>query len=143
MKILALDYGTKRVGVAISDYTRTLARPLPFIDATPFQALATKVRELCRAEEVSLILVGLPRNMDGSYGPAAERVREFISHLKTAVPMPIQEIDERLSTVQASRLLHEGGKDSRKQKTLIDSATAAVLLQSHLDFPNLQFKPTV
>jgi putative Holliday junction resolvase len=133
MKILALDYGSKRVGVAVSDFTATLARPLPFLDAVPFQGLVTKIRELCRTEEISLILVGLPRNMDGSYGPAADRVREFITHLKTAVPMPIQEIDERLSTVQASRLMQEGGKNTRKQKGSIDSASAAVLLQSYLD----------
>ena len=72
MKILALDYGTKRIGIALSDETRTLATPRPFLPADPFRKLVESLKDLIRQEEVGLIIVGIPRNMDGSYGDAAK-----------------------------------------------------------------------
>ena len=71
--------------------------------------------------------------MDGTYGPAADRTRVFIFHLKQAITVPIESVDERLSTVQAARQLHEAGHSARQQKSIIDSAAAAVLLQAYLD----------
>jgi putative Holliday junction resolvase len=133
MRILALDPGTKRVGVAISDETRTLATPLEFIPAEPFADFLARLKTLIREREVGLILVGVPRNMDGSYGPAAAQAQQFVAVLKEAIPVPIQTVDERLSTVQAQRLLRAAGKRARKQKTRIDQSAAAVLLQSYLD----------
>jgi putative holliday junction resolvase len=133
MTILALDHGTKRIGIAISDQTLMLARPLPFLEPLPFQNFVDQLKELIRSEQVSLILVGMPRNMDGSYGPASEKVKEFIFHLKEAIQIPIQTVDERLSTVQASRQLREKGQNSKTQKKFIDSQSAVVLLQSYLD----------
>jgi putative Holliday junction resolvase len=133
MRILALDPGTKRVGVAISDETRTLATPLEFIPAEPFADFVARLQTLIREREVGLILVGVPRNMDGSYGPAAAQAQQLVAVLKEAIPVPIQTVDERLSTVQAQRLLRAAGKRARKQKTRIDQSAAAVLLQSYLD----------
>jgi len=133
MRILALDPGTKRVGVAISDETRTLAPPLEFIPAEPFADFVARLQTLIREREVGLILVGVPRNMDGSYGPAAAQAQQLVAVLKEAIPVPIQTVDERLSTVQAQRLLRAAGKRARKQKTRIDQSAAAVLLQSYLD----------
>lgn len=138
-RILALDPGTKRIGVAISDATRTLARPLPFLPAQSFHAFCQALTDLIRQQEVELILVGLPRNMDGTYGPAAEKAREFANRLKECVLVPVQMVDERLTTILASRQLQETGLDSRKQKSKIDSAAAQVLLQSYLD--GLMSKP--
>lgn len=138
MAILALDYGTKRIGVAVSDPTLTLAQPLPFFDAEPFQTFVAGLKKLIVEREVSLVLVGMPRNMDGTYGPAADRVNAFIFHLKQALTVPIETRDERLTTVQASRQLREGGHSALDQKTRIDSASAAVLLQLHLDQIALQ-----
>ncbi|GAB4252342.1 MAG: Holliday junction resolvase RuvX [Candidatus Methylacidiphilales bacterium] len=138
-RILALDPGTKRIGVAISDETRTLARPLPFLPAQSFNAFCQALKDLIRNQEVDLILVGLPRNMDGSYGTAAEKAREFATRLKERVLVPVQMVDERLTTIMASRQLHEAGLDSRKQKSKIDSTAAQVLLQSYLD--GLMSKP--
>ncbi|MFQ3670931.1 MAG: Holliday junction resolvase RuvX [Verrucomicrobiia bacterium] len=132
-RTLALDPGTKRIGVAISDPTRTLARPLPLLPATPFNAFCDALSTLVRDHEIDLILIGLPRNMDGSYGPAAERTREFAARLKERILIPIQLVDERLTTVMASRQLHESGLNTRQQKSKIDSAAAQVLLQSYLD----------
>lgn len=132
-RILALDPGTRRVGLAISDPTRTLARPLPFLPATPFAQLIGKLKALIRSEEVDLILIGLPRNMDGTYGPAAKSAEEFAARLREAIPIPIQTVDERLTTVEASRRLHEAGHRAKAQKAKIDSAAAQILLQSYLD----------
>ncbi len=133
MKILALDYGTKRIGVAISDFTETLARPLPFIPAESAKKVDQAIAALIAKEDVKLLLIGLPRNMDGTYGSAAEKVREFSARLQVQVTIPLQLVDERLSTVQASRLLQESGHDTRAQRTIIDSSSAAVFLQSFLD----------
>src|SRR5690349_13082877 len=99
MRILALDHGTKRIGVAISDELKMIAQPLEFIPAEPFNAFLNRIQELLRVKEVDLIVVGMPRNMDGSYGPAALKVEEFVAALKTAVTTPITTWDERLTSV--------------------------------------------
>jgi len=132
-RILALDYGAKRTGVALSDPTGTLASPLPYLETQPFRKFFGKLKEIIRTQEVEVILVGLPRNMDGSYGASAAAVREFVTRLKEVIILDIQLVDERLSTVQASRLLHEAGHNTREQKERVDSASAQVLLQSFLD----------
>ena len=133
MSILALDYGTKRIGVAVSDATRSLARPLPFLPAEPFGKLVKDLKALLTEHKIETIVVGMPRNMDGSYGEASQKVRAFIAHLARTILIPIQTIDERLSTVQAGRYLHEAGHKAKDQRTKIDSASAAVLLQAYLD----------
>lgn len=134
MKILALDYGTKRIGVALSDATRTLASPVPFIPNQAFPKIKGIINALVAKENVTLIVIGMPRNMDGSYGPSAQLVTDFVAKLKAAgVTVPIKPLDERLTTVQASRQLHDAGRNTRQQRELVDSASAAVLLQSYLD----------
>ena len=133
MRILAIDYGSTRIGLALSDPTGTLARPLPFVPAKADAKLARELAELAKKEEVHLILLGLPRHMDGSFGEAAALVQAFAATLGQATPIPIQLIDERLSTVQASRQLQEAGKNTRKQRNQIDSEAACVLLQGYLD----------
>jgi len=130
MRILAIDYGSQRIGLALSDPTGTLARPLPFLPAKADARLVREIAELAQKEEAGLILLGLPRHMNGSLGEAATK----------ATPIPLKLVDERLSTVQASRQLQEAGKNSRKQRRCIDSEAAAVLLQGYLDmghFPSL------
>jgi putative Holliday junction resolvase len=133
MRILALDHGSKRIGVAISDETRTIAQPLEFIPAGPFASFLERLKQLIREKEADLILIGLPRNMDGSYGPAAEKVQTFVGVLANAITIPIQTWDERLTSAQANRVLIQGGarRDKRKQK--VDQMAAAILLQSYLD----------
>lgn len=133
MRILALDHGTVRIGVALSDEMKMFAQPLEYIPAEPFTEVVARVKTLIREKEVELIVVGLPRNMDGSYGPAAQRVREFVIALKEAVPMPIRTWDERLTSVTANRLLSEGNVRGQDRKEKVDKVAAAVLLQSYLD----------
>ncbi len=133
MRILALDHGSKRIGVAVSDETRTIAQPLEFIPAGPFADFLARLRQLIREKEIGVILVGLPRNMDGSYGPAAEKVQTFVAALKDAVVVPVETRDERLTSAQANRVLIQGGVRRDKRKENVDKMAAAILLQSYLD----------
>ena len=133
MRILALDHGTKRVGVAVSDPMKVIAQPLEYIPPEPFADFLTRLKEILRDQEVDLILIGMPRNMDGSYGPAALKVQEFVAVLKTAVAVPIQTWDERLTSVIANRFLTEGNVKRGQRKAKVDAMAAAILLQSYLD----------
>ena len=133
MRILALDHGSTRIGVAVSDETRTIAQPLEFIPAEPFAGVLDRLKLLIREKEVDLILIGLPRNMDGSYGPAAEKVQTFVGVLGSAITVPIKTWDERLTSAQANRFLIEGNVRREKRKEKVDKTAAAILLQSYLD----------
>ncbi len=131
-RILALDHGTVRIGVAISDDMLMIAQPEPYLPAEPLEAIETYIHEQWEGQ-LKLILVGMPRNMDGSYGPAAEKVRAFVQRLQEKVDVPIRTWDERLTSAQANRVMIEADvrRDKRKQK--VDSMSAAILLQSYLD----------
>lgn len=133
MRILALDHGTRRVGVAVSDELKMIATPLEYIAPEPFADFLARLKQILAEKEVELILIGLPRNMDGSYGPAAQKVQEFMTVLKTELTVPIKTLDERLTTVQANRSLLQANvrRDQRKEK--VDKTAAAILLQSYLD----------
>jgi putative Holliday junction resolvase len=133
MRILALDHGTKRIGVAVSDETKTIALPLEYIPAEPFGEFLVRLKKILAEKEVDFILVGMPRNMDGSYGPAAQKVDTFVGVLKTAVTVPIKTWDERLTSTMANRTMIQANvrRDQRKEK--VDAMAAAILLQSYLD----------
>jgi len=133
MRVLALDHGTRRVGVAVSDELQMIAQPLEYIAPEPFADFLARLKEILREKEISLILVGLPRNMDGSYGPAALKVQEFVAALKDAVTVPIKTWDERLTTVQAQKFLIQGNVRREQRKQKVDKTAAAILLQSYLD----------
>ena len=135
MRILAIDHGTKRMGVALSDELGMVAQPLEFIPAEPFAKFLDRLKEILREKQVELVLVGMPRNMDGSYGPAALKVQEFVAVLKDAVAIPIKTLDERLTSVQAHRFLTEAEVRGRRRREKVDKSAAAVLLQSYLDGP--------
>lgn len=133
MRILALDHGTKRIGVALSDELKMLAHPLEFIPAEPFAVFLSRLKVILQEKQVELIIVGMPRNMDGSYGPAALKVQDFVATLKQAVATPIQTLDERLTSVQANRFLSEAEVRGKARKEKVDKMAAAILLQSYLD----------
>ena len=133
MRILAIDHGTKRIGVAISDELKMIAQPVEFIAAEPFADFLARLKELIREKEVELILIGLPRNMDGSYGPAAMKVKQFVEVLKDVIQVPIKTWDERLTSAQANRLLIQGNVRRADRKEKVDQMAAAILLQSYLD----------
>ena len=133
MRMLALDHGTVRIGVAVSDELKMIAQPLEFIPAEPFAKFLDRLKEILREKEVDSILVGMPRNMDGSYGPAALKVQTFVAVLHEALTVPIKTWDERLTSVQANRFLMEGNVRRDKRKEKVDKMAAAILLQSFLD----------
>jgi putative holliday junction resolvase len=133
MRILALDPGTRRVGVAVSDELKIIAQPLEFIPAEPMSVFFDRLNAILHEKEVELIIVGMPRNMDGSYGPAALAAQEFTAALRENVAVPIKTWDERLTSVQANRLLIEANVRREKRKEMVDKMAAAILLQSYLD----------
>ncbi len=133
MRILALDHGTVRIGVAVSDELKMIAMPMEFIPAEPFAAFLERLKTIIREKQVEGIIVGMPRNMDGSYGPAALKVQDFVAALRGAITVPIKTLDERLTSVQAQKFLRAAGMNARQQKGKVDQSAAAILLQSHLD----------
>jgi putative Holliday junction resolvase len=133
MRILALDHGTVRIGVAVSDELGMIARPLEFIPAEPWESFIARFNQLLAELQPAQIIVGLPRNMDGSLGPAAEKVRAFMDKLRETVSVPMRTWDERLTTVQAQRMLRQAGHKAKDQKGKMDQTAAAIILQSFLD----------
>lgn len=133
MRVLAIDHGTVRMGIAMSDELKIIAQPLEFIPAEPFSEFLKRLSELLRNYKVELILLGMPRNMDGSYGEASLKVREFEAVLKNSITLPVKTWDERLTSVQANRALSQGGVKKQKKRQNVDAMAAAILLQSYLD----------
>ena len=133
MRVLAIDHGTKRMGIAVSDELKMIAQPLEYIPAEPFAVFLERLKAIIREKQVELVIVGMPRNMDGSYGPAALKVQEFVAVLKEAVPVPIKTWDERLTSTQANRFLIAADVRRSKRKEKVDQTAAAILLQSYLD----------
>ena len=133
MRILALDVGEKRIGVALSDPTGLLATPLTTIESKGRDSDIDEVVRLATEHEVGEIVVGLPLSMSGRRGPQAGRVDAFVRALAERTDLPLKSVDERLSSVQAERMLRESGVEPSKNKARIDSAAAAVVLQSYLD----------
>lgn len=133
MRILALDLGTRRIGVALSDPTATIAAPLETIAAAGERRTVAQVAALCRRHGVARIVVGWPRNMDGSRGPAAERAEAFAARLRAAVSVPVDLWDERLSTTAAERALIETGARRERRRQERDRLAASLILQGYLD----------
>jgi putative Holliday junction resolvase len=133
MKALGIDHGDKRMGIAASDDLGMLAHPLEFILAEPYEAFLTRLKTIMVERQVEQIVVGMPRNMDGSYGPQALKVRNFVAALKNSVVVPVQTWDERLTSVAAEKYLREAGVNAKKAKAKVDASAAAVMLQSYLD----------
>ncbi len=132
-RILSLDYGTKRIGVALSDPLRILARPVGVFAND--EMLIDRLREAVVANEVMLILVGMPYSADGGKGRKAQEVDEFILRLAGNVSIPIETWDESLSSVEAQNIIRQSGTKQRKrqERGRIDAVAACVLLQEYLD----------
>ncbi|MDZ4744334.1 MAG: Holliday junction resolvase RuvX [Verrucomicrobiota bacterium] len=133
MRLMALDYGTARVGVAVSDELAMMALPLEAIRAKPLDSFFLRLKEIIAEKEIGLIVVGMPRNMDGSYGFATEKAREFIEMIKSKLAMPVEAWDERLTTAAAHRMFADAGIKAKNRKDKIDSVAAQNILQSYLD----------
>ena len=132
-RVLAIDLGTKRIGIALSDPTATVASPLETFPATGPRRAVDRVSELCRRHDVETVVVGWPRNMDGSRGPAAREAEAFAERLRAALRVPVELWDERLSTAAAERALLEAGLRRDKRRESRDRVAAALILQGYLD----------
>lgn len=134
MRVLGIDYGRRRFGLALSDEDGVIAHALP-----PHQRLRSlsedlrSIGEVVKLHQVEQIAIGLPINMDGSEGEMAREVLAFAGHLATATKLPVTPVDERLTTSEAERVLIEANLSRRKRKGLRDSLAAVLILQCHLD----------
>jgi putative Holliday junction resolvase len=131
-RALGIDHGDARIGLAISDELGMLAHPHSTLHVAEGDPIA-RIAALVEKEKIGQIVLGLPRNMNGTYGPAAEKVRAFADQLRAAVPCPVQLWDERLTSVAAQRGLHEAGRNTKQSRAVIDQAAAQLILQGWLD----------
>lgn len=138
MRLLGLDVGDKRIGVALSDETATIASGLPTLPRVgprkDLRAIAALVREHC----VSDVVVGLPRRLDGELGPQAQKVLQFMEDLRGVLKVPVVSWDERFSSVAATQALIEGGVSRRARRDVVDKVAATLILQGYLDYRKLQ-----
>jgi len=138
MRVLAVDVGERRIGLAISDVTRTLARPLVTLTVSSprdgVDRVAAEITRLSKEDDgLSTVVVGLPVRLDGSPNDQTPRVSAFVDALKTRTTIPVLTADERLSSREAESLLAERTRDWRERKARLDAAAAAVILQDYLE----------
>ena len=132
-RLLGIDFGTVRIGLSLSDPTGTLASPLPFLANNSPQQVISAITALIEIHQITGLVIGMPRNMDGTYGPSAQKVKDFIAEMKKNISLPIQAIDERLTTAQASKQLSGIGLNQKQLRKKIDSSSASLILQQYLD----------
>ncbi len=133
-RILGVDFGDTRTGLAVSDVSRFLASGIGYVSPGGIEKTAAKVAEVALEKRVSAVVVGLPKNMDGSEGFRAERCREFAVLLRERLgEIPVAMIDERLTTVSAARYLNETNVRGSQRKGVIDTLSAEIILQNALD----------
>ena len=132
-RILALDLGKKRIGLAISDPLGITAQGMPNLNRTNKRADLAALGEIARDREVGLFLMGNPMNMRGTEGRQSEWVRDFASALEARTGLPVKFWDERLTSVEAGRVLRESGISIEKRAAAVDRLSAVILLQSYLD----------
>jgi putative Holliday junction resolvase len=136
VRIMGLDVGSVRIGVAVSDETGMIARGLETLTRKSWERDLAYLSQQIVANEVKCIVVGNPLNMDGQVGRQAELVRQFIERLQKITDVPIELWDERFSSTSAERVLIEGGMQRNKRKLVIDKLAAVIILQNFLDHRN-------
>jgi len=133
VRILAIDPGSKRVGLALSDPTATIAQALATLPAEPSETLPARIAQVARTNEAARIVVGLPRRLDGSRGPEAKAAQHLADAIRKESGLPVELVDERLTTVAAERSLIAGGVRREKRRLTVDRVAATLMLQAHLD----------
>jgi len=132
-RYLGLDVGTKRIGISISDPLAIIAQPLKTISRSPEQQSIAEIEKLCKEYDVAAIIIGLPKNMNGSLGSQAQDVIKFTKKIEEKIKTTTIFEDERLTSVAAEQMLIEQNIKPSRNKPLIDMAAAAIILQSYLD----------
>ena len=138
MRIVAVDLGVARTGLAVCDESETLASPLTTICERREQPRLEKVAEQILARQAELVVVGHPKNMDGTCGESAERAERFADALREKTGLPVELWDERLTTVTAIGYLNETDTRGKKRKAVVDTVAATVILQNYLDSRRLR-----
>jgi putative Holliday junction resolvase len=141
MRILGLDVGDRRIGVAISDELGLTAQGLTLLERRDPQADVAALQQVIARHQVGQVVVGMPRNMDGSYGFQAQKTERFIQALEQACQVPCTRWDERLTTLQAERLLIAAGQRRHKRKAVRDKIAAQLILQNYLDAQRARVSP--
>ena len=134
MIILSVDYGDKRTGIAVCDKFEMLASPVCVITEWNIDSLANKIIDVAKEKRAEEIVVGLPKNMDGSEGFRADACKELAEKLKGLTEIPIKFWDERLTTVSAHKILSENNVRGKKRKAVVDAVAADIILQDYIDF---------
>ncbi len=134
MRIMGIDYGDARTGVAISDLLCTIAGSATVVPSRNREKAIADIVRLAKEHEVGEIVVGLPRNMDGSEGPRAALCREFAETLKEATGLPVAMWDERRTTVEAHNILSQHNYHGKKRKDTVDAVAATLILEGYLEF---------
>lgn len=137
-RFLSIDYGEKRIGLAVSDPTNIFAQPLTVVENKSQSFVFGEIQKLIEEKGITQVIAGLPKNMDGTLGEKAGEVLSFVKKLKEKIEIPVITWDERLSTVQAHKSLYESGMSLAKRKKKIDKIAAQFILQNYLDFVNSQ-----
>jgi|ERR1700677_170812 len=132
-RILGIDHGEARFGLALSDELGMLAHPLETIKVKEQADLAGYIAKIIEREKVEVVVIGMPRNMNGTYGPAADKVKAFAEILKAKSGCTVKFWDERLTTVAAQKSLHESGRNVKDGRSVIDQVAAQMILQGYLD----------
>jgi len=133
VRVLGLDIGEKRVGVALSDSSGRVATPLTVIDSSAAQKTGDELARIVSDYEVGLIVVGLPLTMDGEQGPQARRVLTLAGRITHRLGLPVVYVDERLSSAEAKRRMRDSGETERAMRGSVDMVAAALFLQTYLD----------
>ena len=135
IRAMGVDYGTARIGLAVSDDIGMLAHPLETVPASDMDRAARRIAELVRERKTEHLVVGLPLHMNGEEGDAVKGVRRFVALLRPMLPdsITIYEIDERLTTASAMEKLHAAGRNTKNSRKIIDQAAAMEILQQWLD----------
>ena len=134
MRIMAVDYGVARTGVAISDLLCTITGSTQVIHGRMQEKLIASLAQIVKDNEVGEIVIGLPRNMDGSEGPRAELCRQFAAKVEETTGLPVKLWDERWTTVEAHRILNDHNYHGKKRKNTVDAVAASLILEGYLAF---------
>ncbi len=133
-RALGIDLGDARIGIAIADDLGMMAHPLETIVVKSTPDPLARIAEIAAQHKIAVIVLGLPRHMDGSFGPAAEKARAFAEKLRRRIPAcEVRLWDERLTSVAAQRALHESGRNVKQSRAVIDQVAAQLILQGWLD----------
>ena len=132
-RVLAIDYGDQRTGLALSDMTGLLTGEAVTVQEWDAERLADRVADFALSRGAETLVLGLPKNMDGSEGPRAEKARAFAELLRQRCDLPLVFWDERRSSIEAHNILHAGGKKEKKHRATVDAVAASLLLESYLD----------